>query len=151
MAHSLKLISIIALVSFGQGILMYVLVTKHTWHRRSSCPGFLFRRDSWHHQQLLYALFANIIGSTPFYLKKKKLWEVAQCTGRILSPIAHRISFPTCLSHPRNMHLHCSTVHRLLHFPSRASTIGRIRNSQIFVVVFGIPPREITSPTNSLN
>jgi hypothetical protein len=32
--------------------------------------------------------------------------------GRILSqeplmPTAHRLSFPTCLSHPRSIHLHC--------------------------------------------
>jgi hypothetical protein len=65
-------------------------------------------------------------------------------------PTAHRLSFPTCLSHPGNMHLHCSTVHRLLHFPSRASTTGRIRNSQSSVAVVGLPPGEITSPTNSL-
>jgi hypothetical protein len=30
---------------------------------------------------------------------------------------AHRLSFPTCLSHPRSIHLHCQTVHRLLHLP----------------------------------
>jgi hypothetical protein len=27
------------------------------------------------------------------------------------------LSFPTCLSHPRSVHLHCHTVHRLLHLP----------------------------------
>jgi hypothetical protein len=32
-------------------------------------------------------------------------------------PTAHRLSFPTCLSHPRSIHLHCHTVHRLLHLP----------------------------------
>jgi hypothetical protein len=42
--------------------------------------------------------------------------------GRILSqesltPTAHRISFPTCLSHPRSIHLHCHTIHRLFHLP----------------------------------
>jgi hypothetical protein len=41
-------------------------------------------------------------------------------TGRIsskesLTPIAHKLSFPTCLSHPRSIHLHCPTFHRLLH------------------------------------
>jgi hypothetical protein len=68
----------------------------------------------------------------------------------LLTPTAHRLSFPTCLSHPGNIHLHCSTVHRLLHFPSRASTTGRIRNSQSSVAVVGLPPGEITSPTISL-
>jgi hypothetical protein len=29
----------------------------------------------------------------------------------------HKVSFPTCLSHPRSVHLHCHTVHRLLHLP----------------------------------
>jgi hypothetical protein len=43
-------------------------------------------------------------------------------TGRIsskepLMPTTHRLSFPTCLSHPRSIHLHCHTVHRLLHLP----------------------------------
>jgi hypothetical protein len=43
-------------------------------------------------------------------------------TGRIsskepLMPTTHRLSFPTCLSHPRSVHLHCHTVHRLLHLP----------------------------------
>jgi hypothetical protein len=32
-------------------------------------------------------------------------------------PTTHRLSFPTCLSHPRSIHLHCHTVHRLLHLP----------------------------------
>jgi hypothetical protein len=68
----------------------------------------------------------------------------------LLTPTTHRLSFPTCLSHPRNIHLHCSTVHRLLHFPSRASTTGQIRNSQSSVAVVGLPPGEITSPTISL-
>jgi len=36
------------------------------------------------------------------------------------------------------------------HFPSRASTIGQIRNSHSFVVVVGLPRGEITSPTISL-
>jgi hypothetical protein len=65
--------------------------------------------------------------------------------GAYLRPTAHRLSFPTCLSHPGNMHLHCSTVHRLLHFPSRASTTGQIRNSQSSVAGTGLPPGEITS------
>jgi hypothetical protein len=64
----------------------------------------------------------------------------------LLTPTTHRISFPTCLSHPRNIHLHCSTFHRLLHFPSRVSTTSWIRNSQRFVAVVGHPSREITSP-----
>jgi hypothetical protein len=54
------------------------------------------------------------------------------------------------MSHPENIHLHCSTVHRLLHFPSMASAIGRMRNSQISVDVVGLPPGEISSPTISL-
>jgi hypothetical protein len=45
-------------------------------------------------------------------------------TGRIsskepLTPTTHKLSFPTCLSHPRSVHLHCHTVHRLLHLPFR--------------------------------
>jgi hypothetical protein len=32
-------------------------------------------------------------------------------------PTAHILSFPTCLSHLRSIHLHCHTVHRLLHLP----------------------------------
>ena len=32
-----------------------------------------------------------------------------------LMPIAHKLSFPTCLSHPKSIHLHCPTFHRLLH------------------------------------
>jgi hypothetical protein len=43
-------------------------------------------------------------------------------TGRIsskelLTPTAHRLSLPTSLFHPRSVHLHCHTVHRLLHLP----------------------------------
>jgi hypothetical protein len=68
----------------------------------------------------------------------------------LLTPTSHRLSFPTCLSHPGNMHLHCSTVHRLLHFPSRDSTTGWIKNSQSSVAAVGLPPGEITSPTKSL-
>jgi hypothetical protein len=68
----------------------------------------------------------------------------------LLMPTAHKITFPTFLSHPKNIHLHCSTVHRLLHFPSRASATDQIRNSQSSVVVVGLPPEEITSPTISL-
>ena len=68
----------------------------------------------------------------------------------LLTPINHRLSFPTCLFHPGNMHLHCSTVHRLLRFPFRASTTCWIRNSQSSVAGAGLPPGEITSPTNSL-
>jgi hypothetical protein len=36
-----------------------------------------------------------------------------------LMPTTHRLSFPTCLSHPRSVHLHCHIVHRLLHLPFR--------------------------------
>ena len=62
----------------------------------------------------------------------------------------HRISFPTCMSHPENIHLHCSIVHQLLHTPSRASSTCRIINSQSSVVASRLPPGEITSPTTSL-
>jgi hypothetical protein len=44
--------------------------------------------------------------------------------------------------------LKITRINQLLHFPSRDSTTGRIRNSQSFVVVVGLPPRKITSPTN---
>jgi hypothetical protein len=32
-------------------------------------------------------------------------------------PTTHGLSFPTCLSHPRSIHLHCHTVHQMLHLP----------------------------------
>jgi hypothetical protein len=68
----------------------------------------------------------------------------------LLTPIAHRVSFPTCLSHPSNIHLHYSMVHRLLHFPSKDSTTFQIKNCQSSVVVVGLPLAEITYPTISL-
>jgi hypothetical protein len=58
-------------------------------------------------------------------------------------PTTHRLSFPTCLFHPGNMHLHCSTVHRLLHFPFQ------IRNSQSSVAGAGLSLGENHFPTNS--
>jgi hypothetical protein len=57
---------------------------------------------------------------------------------------------PTCLFHLGNMHLHCSTIHRLLHFPFRVSTTGQIRNSQSSVAGAGLSLGENHFPTNSL-
>jgi hypothetical protein len=32
----------------------------------------------------------------------------------LLTPIDHKLSFPTCLSHLMSIHLHCPKIHRLL-------------------------------------
>jgi hypothetical protein len=77
-------------------------------------------------------------------------------TGRIsskepLTPTTHRISFPTCLSHPRSVHLHCHTSPSTATPPfPRASTTGWIRNSQSSIAATGLPPRDLTSSAHSL-
>ena len=76
-------------------------------------------------------------------------------TGRIfskvpLTPTTHKISFPTCLSHLGNIHLHYSIVHRLIHFPSKSSRTCQIMNSQSSLTIIGLPPGELTSSTHSL-
>ena len=81
--------------------------------------------------------------------------KLHSATGRILSrsllkPTTHGLSFPTCLFHPRNMHLHCSTVHRLLHFSFRVSATGWIRNSQSSIAGAGLSLGENHFPENSL-
>jgi hypothetical protein len=52
--------------------------------------------------------------------------------------------------HPGNMHLHCSTVHRLLHFPFQGLDNRQIRNSQSSVAGVGLSLGENHFPTNSL-
>ena len=59
-------------------------------------------------------------------------------TGRIsskelLTPIDHKLSFPTCLSHPRSIHLHCHSNSPLVAKPPFpwASAIDRPEFSEI--------------------
>jgi hypothetical protein len=65
-------------------------------------------------------------------------------------PTAHRLSFPTCMSHPRSIHLHCHTVHRLLHLPCLGLQQQADQNSQSSVAATGPLPGELTSTTHSL-
>jgi hypothetical protein len=51
---------------------------------------------------------------------------------------------------PRNIHLHCHTIDRLLHLPLRVSATGRIMNSQSSVVGAGISLGENHFQANSL-
>jgi hypothetical protein len=52
---------------------------------------------------------------------------------------------------PGSIHLHCHTVHRLLHLPLRVSATGQIRNSQSSVAGAGLSLGENHFPTNSLS
>jgi hypothetical protein len=51
---------------------------------------------------------------------------------------------------PGSIHLHCHTVHQLLHLPLWVSTTGQIRNYQSSVAGVGLSLGEKHFPTNSL-
>jgi hypothetical protein len=68
-----------------------------------------------------------------------------------LTSIAYSPSFPTFLSHPREVFpFSCSTVLQLPHFPSRASTTGRTGSLRELQACREAPSEKITSPTTSL-
>jgi hypothetical protein len=62
-------------------------------------------------------------------------------------PTAHRLSFPTCLSHPRSIHLHCHTGQSIDCFTSLALGFSNRsdQNSQSSVAATGPLPGELTS------
>jgi hypothetical protein len=65
-------------------------------------------------------------------------------------PTAHRLSFPTCLSHPRSIHLHCHTVHRCFTSLTLGFSNRLDQNSQSSVAAIGPLPGVLTSSTHSL-
>jgi hypothetical protein len=67
-------------------------------------------------------------------------------------PTAHRLSFPTCISHPRSIHLLCHSRQSIGCFTSLTLGFSNRpdQNSQSSIAATGPLPGDLTSSTHSL-
>jgi hypothetical protein len=121
----------VVMQSFMQCICMYIqtnsitlkLYTIYTsYNKIENCTYLLIERPStpWQSYDSIGQWIPKIdMVHNPYphgLVQGTKPWKHPK-NSNLNSPPTNGLSFPTCLSHPRNLHLHCHRVHQLLHLP----------------------------------